>query len=69
MLDSVRPRDIDGKTRRRIAAEELAGLIPVEARMKKANTEHKVSFVAIHEWAMSLSAVTHVLRSPVTTPL
>ncbi len=42
MLASVRPRDLAGKTRRRIAAEELADLIAVEARMKKATAELKI---------------------------
>jgi transposase len=42
ILASVRPRDIAGKTRRRIAAEELADLIAVEAKMKKATAELKV---------------------------
>ena len=41
MLASVRPRDIAGKTRRRIAAEELAELIAVEAKIKKATAELK----------------------------
>ena len=42
MLASVRPRDIAGKTRRRIAAEELTDLIAIETRMKKATAELKV---------------------------
>ncbi len=41
MLASVRPRDLAGKTRRRIAAEELAELVAVEAKMKKATAELK----------------------------
>jgi transposase len=41
ILASVRPRDIAGKTRRRIAAEELTELIAVEAKMKKATAELK----------------------------
>lgn len=41
MLASVRPRDIAGKTRRRIAAEELPELIAVEAKIKKATAELK----------------------------
>ena len=41
MLASIRPRDIAGKTCRRIAAEELAELIAVEAKMKKATAELK----------------------------
>jgi transposase len=41
MLASVRPRDIAGKTRRRVAAEELADLIAIETRIKKATAELK----------------------------
>ena len=37
MLAGVRPRDIAGKTRRRIAADELAELVAVEATIKKAD--------------------------------
>ena len=46
MLASVRPRDIAGKTRRRIAAEELAELIAVEAKIKKATAELKAIVLA-----------------------
>ena len=35
MLATVRPRDVAGKTRRRIAAEELADLVAVDAKLKK----------------------------------
>ena len=41
ILATVRPRDIAGKTRRRIAAEELADLVAVETKMKKATAELK----------------------------
>jgi len=41
MLASVRPRDVAGKTRRRIAAEELAELVAVDAKIKKATAELK----------------------------
>jgi transposase len=41
MLATVRPRDVAGKTRRRIAAEELAELVAVEAKIKKATAELK----------------------------
>ena len=41
MLASVRPRDVAGKTRRRIAAEELADLIAVESKIKRATAELK----------------------------
>ena len=43
MLASVRPRDIAGKTRRRIATEELAELVAVEVRIKKSTAELKAS--------------------------
>ena len=39
MLATVRPRDIAGKTRRRIAAEELADLVAVDAKLKKIKAE------------------------------
>jgi transposase len=35
MLSTVRPRDIAGKTRRRMAAEEIADLVAVDAKLKK----------------------------------
>ena len=46
MLASVRPRDVAGKTRRRIAAEELAELIAVDAKIKKATAELKAMVLA-----------------------
>ncbi|WP_457252740.1 IS110 family RNA-guided transposase [Pedococcus sp. P5_B7] len=46
MLASVRPRDIAGKTRRRIAAEELTELVAVETKMKKATAELKAMVAA-----------------------
>ena len=39
MLATVRPRDIAGKTRRRMAAEELADLVAVDAKLKKIKAE------------------------------
>jgi transposase len=41
MLASVRPRDIAGKTRRRIAAEELSELTAIDAKIKTAAAELK----------------------------
>ena len=41
MLASVRPRDIAGKTRRRVAAEDLAELIAVDTKIKKGTAELK----------------------------
>ena len=46
MLAGVRPRDLVGKTRRRIAAEELADLIVIESKMKKATSELKAMVIA-----------------------
>ena len=41
MLSGVRPRDIAGRTRRRIAAEELAELVAVDAKIQKATAKLK----------------------------
>jgi transposase len=46
MLATVRPRDIAGKTRRRMAAEELADLVVVDAKLKKIKAELKVVVIA-----------------------
>ena len=43
MLASVRPRDLVGKTRRRMAAEELADLIAADAKLKKIKAELKTT--------------------------
>ena len=57
MLASVRPRDIAGKTRRRIAAEELAELIAVEAKIKKSTAELKIIVLARGSHLMDLHGV------------
>jgi len=43
MLATVRPRDIAGKTRRRMAAEEVIDLVAVDAKLKKIKTELKAA--------------------------
>ncbi len=43
MLATVRPRDIAGKTRRRMAAEELADLVAVDKKLKKIKAELKAA--------------------------
>jgi hypothetical protein len=53
----VRPRDIAGKTRRRIAAEELADLVAVETKMKKSTAELKVLVKARGSRLMDLHGV------------
>ena len=43
MLATVRPRDIAGKTRRRIAAEEIADLVALDTKLKKIKAELKAA--------------------------
>lgn len=63
MLASVRPRDIAGKTRRRIAAEELAELIAVEAKIKKATAELKTIVLARGSRLMDIHGVGPVVAA------
>ena len=63
ILASVRPRDIAGKTRRRIAAEELADLLAVDAKMKKATAELKVLVKARGSRLMDLRGVGPVVAA------
>jgi transposase len=65
MLASVRPRDIAGKIRRRIAAEELAELIAVEAKIKKATAELKAIVLARGSRLMDLHGVGPVVAARV----
>jgi transposase len=65
MLASVRPRDIAGKTCRRVAAEELAELTAVEAKMKKATAELKVMVLARRSRLMDLRGVGPVVAARV----
>jgi transposase len=65
MLASVRPRDVAGKTRRRIAAEELAELIAVEVRIKKSTAELRSIVVARGSRLMELHGVGAVLAARV----
>ncbi len=57
MLAGVRPRDIAGKTRRRIAAEELTELIAVEANIKKGTAELKTMVLARESRLMDIHGV------------
>jgi transposase len=63
MLASVRPRDIAGKTRRRIAAEELAELVAVEAKIKKSTAERKAIVLARGSRLMDLHGVGPVVAA------
>jgi transposase len=59
----VRPRDIAGKTRRRIAAEELAELVAVEAKMKNTTAELKAIVLARGSHLMDLPGVGPVVAA------
>ena len=59
----MRPRDIAGKTRRRIAAEELAELIAVEAKIKKATAELKAMVLARNSRLMNIHGVGAVVAA------
>jgi transposase len=63
MLARVRPRDIAGKTRRRIAAEELADLVAVEAKMKSATAELKAMVLARGSRLMNIHGVGPVVAA------
>src|SRR6187397_748186 len=63
MLASVRPRDIAGKTRRRIAAEELAELIAVDAKIKKSSAELKAIVLSRGSHLMDLRGVGPVVAA------
>ena len=63
MLAGVRPRDVAGKTRRRFAAEELAELIAVDAKIKKATTELKAMILARDSRLMEIHGVGPVVAA------
>jgi transposase len=63
ILAPVRPRDIAGKTRRRMAAEELADLVAVEAKMKNSTAELKVLVKARGSRLMDLHGVGPVVAA------
>jgi transposase len=63
MLASVRPRDIAGKTRRRVAAEELAELVSVEAKMKSATAELKAMVLARDSRLMDIHGIGPVVAA------
>ncbi|WP_299927926.1 transposase [uncultured Nocardioides sp.] len=65
MLASVRPRDIAGKTRRRIAAEELTEMVAVEAEIKKSTAELTAIVLARGSRLMDLRGVGPVVAARV----
>ncbi len=63
MLARVRPRDTAGKTRRRIAAEERADLIAVDAKIKTATAELTAMVTACGSRLMDLHGVGPVVAA------
>jgi transposase len=57
ILASVRPRDVVGKTRRRVAADELANLMAIEKKVKALTTEIKAIVKERGSNLMGLSGV------------
>ena len=63
ILASVRPRDIAGKTRRRVAADELANLIAIEKKVKALTIEIKAIVKERGSNLMDLSGVGPVVAA------
>jgi len=62
-LAGVRPRDVAGKTRRRIAADELANLIGIEKKVKELTSEIKAIVKERGSNLMDLSGVGPVVAA------
>ena len=63
ILAGVRPRDLAGKTRRRLAAEQLAELMAVEKKMKNLTAELKAMVLARGSRLMDLTGVGPVVAA------
>jgi transposase len=63
ILASVRPRDLAGKTRRRLAAELLAELVNVDTKIKTLTKELKVMVLASGSRLMDLPGVGPVVAA------
>jgi transposase len=63
ILASVRPRDLVGKTRRRLAAEQLAELVAVDKKIKALTKELKAIVVASGSRLMDLPGVGPVVAA------
>jgi transposase len=57
LLATVRPRDLAGKTRRRMAAEELAGLGRLDAKLKAMKAELKAAVLACGSHLMDIHGI------------
>ena len=63
ILASVRPRDLAGKTRRRLAAEQLAELVAIEKKIKTLTKELKAMVLARGSTLMDLPGVGPVVAA------
>jgi transposase len=63
ILASVRPRDLAGKTRKRLALEQLADLVVVDAKIKALTKELKVMVLASGSRLMDLAGVGPVVAA------
>jgi transposase len=63
ILSSVRPRDVVGKTRRRLAAEQLTELVAVEKKIKALTKELKAMVIARGSTLMELPGVGPVVAA------
>lgn len=57
MLATIKPRDIAAKTRRRMAAEEIADLVAVDAKLKKIKAELKTAVIARHSTLLDVYGI------------
>ena len=65
LLATIRPHDVAGKTRRRIAVEELTELVAVDAKIKKSTAELKALVLARGSSLMDLHGVGPVVAARV----
>jgi transposase len=63
MLSSVRPRDLAGKTRRRLAVEQLADLVAIDKKVKASTKELKALVLAHGSRLMDLPGVGPVVAA------
>lgn len=63
ILASVRPRDVVGKTRKRLAGEHLAEMIGIEAKIKASSKELKALVLARGSHLMDLTGVGPVVAA------
>ena len=63
ILGSVRPRDLAGRTRRRLAAEQLAELVVVDKKIKALTKELKIMVLARGSTLMDLRGVGPVVAA------